>query len=111
MKYVVKRTSDRESNPCDEAYQGEYIRVDARTWSSPALYLPGGEAGWLSKGTNHRIEENGIKRDLTVTGWFVDIATLDDLMTFIGTYGEVVIGRDQFSEEYSCIEIYDDYRE
>jgi hypothetical protein len=43
--------------------------------------------------------------------WFIDIASLDDLMAFYEKHGELVLTATVGDESVPCIEIYDGYRE
>lgn len=112
MKFVISRTSD-SGQPCKEAFSGKGIRIDERTTDDPAKIVAyGGKTEWwYGDGKNHRVENGHIKRDIEHTFWFIEIATLDDLLKFIGEYGQIVIGPCYYNSDYIEIEIYDDYRE
>lgn len=67
---------------------------------------------WHRRGTNHRVVNGFIKRDLGPEPcWLIDIESLADLISIIDDSNESIVistGRDH---EPPRIEIYDDYRE
>jgi len=107
--YLVSRTSCWEGQPCDEAYEVEMIKVDRRTVDDPKK-IPvnnGTDGDWYERGTNHRIEDGKICRDLGFySRWAVQV---NDIMDFVDDHGCCMVSRD--SEGFANIEIYDDYRE
>ena len=109
MKFLITRTSQWAGQPCDEAYQDTYTRIDERTVRTPDK-LPNGQT-WYQEGTNHRVEDGHIKRDFQDTAWFVDIPDLDALMVFYQKYGQLVISSHYNNDAIVELEIYDDYRE
>ena len=107
MRFKVSRTSIyHDEKPCDEAFMGRYTPVDARTFKSPEEHderFPKNK--WHSSGSNHRLTKSGIARDLPACRtWFVEIASLEELVSMSKKYGELVFDGDG-------IEIYDTYRE
>lgn len=107
--FVVSRTSSSLSKPCDEAFEAETMQVDRRNVDDPKK-IPanrGTDGDWYSIGTNHRIVDGNICRDIGyMVGWF---AKIDDPLTFADKYGPCIIGRDH--RGFATIEIYDDCRE
>lgn len=112
MKYVVIRTSDWYGKPCDEAFEGTVTNVDIRSVDDPSKLNHISREEWYSKGSNHRLINGNIARDMGLrTVWMIEINTLEELNDFYSKYGTLVIGKsciDYYSLE---IEIYDDYRE
>ena len=114
MRFEVTRTSDyglHKPRPCAEAGHSILTRVDHSSFASPEAY----EAGlphmypWLSCGTNHRVVDDGIERDILEKGWIMELEGLVELMSFIDEQGEVIISEGR--HEYPTIEIYDGCRE
>jgi hypothetical protein len=115
MKFVITRTSIQDdSAPCKGAFKGQYLRIDTRTCKTFEEYDEriGKNRPWLSEGTNHRLVNEGIARDMEMTdAWFVEINTLEDLLILNAEEGQIVIGHCYDNKEVPQIEIYDDYRE
>lgn len=112
MKFRVTRASVYGDGvqPCEEAKSGQMKVIDERGVDDPSK-IPNGE-DWYARGTNHRVENGHIKRDLGFrTAWFVDIGSLKDLMAFIDKYGDVVVSRTYSDGTTPEIKIYDDYIE
>lgn len=111
MLYIVKRTSEWASDvpPCTGAVKLPLIRVDRRSVDDPKK-IPanrGTNGDWFTRGTNHRIEDGNICRDIgTYNEWFVDI---EDVLLFVKKYGSCVLSVGE--KDVPTIEIYDDYRE
>lgn len=107
--FLANRTSSWSGKPCDEAFEAETMQIDRRNCDDPKK-IPahkGTDGDWYQRGTNHRVENGTICRDLGwQREWFV---RLDDVMAFVDKYGECVVGRDH--RGFATIEIYDDYRE
>lgn len=109
--YLCSRTSTSMSDekPCDAARSVRIPRVDVRGVDDPRK-IPenaGTEGDWYRRGTNHRVENGRIMRDLgELSVWAVEVP---DIQAFVTEHGPCVISRrwDGFFE----IEIYDDYRE
>ena len=118
MRFTVKRTSgySDERPPCPEAVAGTCVWVDRRTVDDPAK-IPsswGSPGFWFARGTNHRIEDGKIARDMGEEPcWYVDLPDLDALVAFVGRHGQVVIGERYGAPKGDAlqIEIYDEYRE
>lgn len=109
MRYIVSRTSFVEGPPVDGACKVSRTRVDRRSTDDPSkIPAYGGQsAWWFEKGSNHRIENGRICRDLgTEEVWVVDI---DDVLEFVKKHGQCVISID--FDGWPEIEVYDDYRE
>jgi hypothetical protein len=117
MKLVCERTSnyDESIKPCEEAERLPFTRVDRRTVDNPSKnrYL----TDWYNSGTNHRVENGMITRDIPDERWYVTLNSLEDLQAFIAkhggtSYGQVVLQiRNDGTAPYLTLEIYDTYRE
>lgn len=109
--YLVSRTScyaDSEK-PCDEAFEVEVLRVDARNVSSPEKLFNGAD-DWWARGTNHWVENGNIKRDLGLERrWAVHVDDIAGIWGFVSKYGDCVLSVDR--NGFRNIEIYDSYRE
>lgn len=116
MKFTISRTSNWDNeNPCEEATPYEVIRVDVRTFKTPEEFdkkLAYREGKWLEKGTNHRVINGCIARDVgTERCWAIEVNSLEDLIALYHKYGSLVIETNMWDRETPNIEIYDDYRE
>jgi len=97
MKFIISRKKmsvTENKQVCDEARQEDLTPLDYRTVGT--LEEAKGKVWykeWLSSGENHR-EEGGMvvcdKKEKSKQ-WIVEINSLDDLITFQGKYGEIVI--------------------
>lgn len=105
--YLVSRTSQYmgEEPPCEEAFRVTVVNVDTRYVEDPAnLNNPN---DWYKRGTNHRVEDGNIKRDLGLRAeWAVEVA---NLFEFVKKYGQCVVDIDESG--FAKLEIYDYYRE
>ena len=111
--FLVSRTSMccSDKKPCEEAYPINIIDVDTRTVDDPKkipCYFNGREQMWYREGTNHRVENGKIKRDMGITQeWAIET---DDILSFIDKCDDpVIISKND--DGYYRIEIYDDWRE
>ena len=118
MKFVITRTSSRDNEkPCEGAILEKYIRVDQRGVDDPAKIpaYQGKVDWWYSEGSNHRVENGNITRDLKESyGWVIEINLLEDLVRLGEKLGEPLIignGGTRCKNSVSEIEIYDSYRE
>jgi hypothetical protein len=113
MKFKVSRTSSYEDEvpPCEGCVKGQYTRIDERTIDDPNKSAGVYARQWYERGTNHRVENGHIKRDFIDEGWFIEIPTLEDLVTFLDTHGPIVLERFHENTSILELEIYDDYRE
>lgn len=111
MKFLVNQTTGAEP-PCENAKEEPYTRIDVRTVSDPSLL--GSEWArndWYKRGTNHRTEDDLIKRDFDACGWMIELSTLEDIMAFIAKNGRIIMSPSDDNPSLSQIEIYNDYRE
>lgn len=118
MLFQVTRTSawHEEYKPHEKCIPITLTRVDRRKFRTPeehdekigAIY-----GNWFSLGSNHRITEDGIARDMEKRqAWAIEINSLEELMNFKDEVGcELVITTSYIDGEFPQIEIYDDYRE
>lgn len=111
MLYVVRRTSEWCSDvpPCVGAFKKSVTRVDRRDVDDPKK-IPankGTDGDWFTRGTNHRIVDGNICRDMgEYDEWFVDVA---DILLFVKEHGSCILSLGE--KDVPEIEIYDDYRE
>lgn len=116
MKFLVTKTScfgfNENIKPCEKATLEDYIIVDERYIDDP-MKNPNIGKNWYEKGTDHRVENGNIKRNLKSRGWFIELNTLEELIEFQKEYGSLIIEEPYTPslEGYLRIEIYDDYRE
>ena len=123
MRFIVTRTSAHSGvSPCKEAVAGAIQSWDRRTCRSPEEFDKSQghrEGTWFSWGTEHEIIRGsrggaiGIRRRIgDRDGWFVDLDSIEDLVAFATTYGDLIVS-DQWwqGDPTPAIEIYDDYRE
>lgn len=116
MKFAISRTSiGGDSKPCKEAKPCKIKYVDQRTCKTPEEFdarLARFEGKWLENGTNHRIINGHIARDIgTKDCWAIELNSLEDLMALYHKYGKLIIEANWYDGETPNIEIYDDYRE
>lgn len=117
MLFQVKRASMwSEKKPCEKCIPIRLINVDRRTFKSPEEYderFATQCGSWLSRGSNHRITEYGIARDLEpVQVWGIEINSLEELMNFKKELEEdLIITTSYIDGKTPTIEIYDDYIE
>ena len=108
--YLCCRTSIwNDGKPCDEAFQILVVNTDVRTVDDPKK-IPsnrGTDGDWYKIGTNHRVENGMIRRDLAPRlQWAVEVS---DINAFVERHGPCVLERD--NNGFFTIEIYDAYRE
>lgn len=112
--FLITRTStcDWTVRPHQHAFSVSVIRVDERSVDCPSRvpFNFGETSWWYGEGTNHRVEDGHIKRDMGYDNcWAIKISSIDELMIFIEQNGQCIVSIDR--EGYQCIEIYDTYRE
>lgn len=108
MKFIVSRTSIlNDAKPCDNANYEEVAWIDRRIVSRPED-LAYDSHTWLLEGSNHRVENDMITRDLKAYAWTIEIT---DIIEFSKQYGEIIITAIPRNYYLPKIEIYDDYRE
>jgi len=110
--YIVERTSGpifSTKAPCPGAKKSFVVYVDERIVDDPKKInaYSHTEAWWYSKGTNHRVENGHIKRDLGFNEVYV--LKIPDIWAFVEKHGQCVLSIN--SEGFRVVEIYDDYRE
>lgn len=116
MEFVVYRTSDKNNKPCKEAYPVEATYQDRRMAKTLSeARLPKNKHWsdeWFSSGKNHREEYGYVVRDLELEAvYIVKLSRFKDLLAFIYTYEECIIGASNYKEYPLLLEIYDNYRE
>lgn len=113
MKFAVRRTSlwEDDKPPCANAVLEPVTYIDRRTVDDPAkLKNRLDKEDWYERGSNHRVENGMITRDIPSQDWFVEMEW-DDLKEFCELHGRIVLSRYWRNSAYWQIEIYDDYRE
>lgn len=118
MKFLICRygaAMDDDKPPCDIAVRGTYTRHDFRASDDPAKipYFAGDperiQREWYGDGTNHRAEHGQIARSFEgQTCWFVEIASVEQLVALAQNCGgvrvecdlssndpQIVLGRDE----------------
>lgn len=107
--YLITRTSACGGQPHADAVPVKVIHIDSRDCDDPKK-IPanrGKDGDWYLKGTNHRVENGYIKRDIGLRdAWAIDVS---DIMMFVDANGSCMLNRDE--NGFATIEIYDDYRE
>jgi len=85
------------------------VYVDERIVDDPKKINAYGhtEAWWYGEGTNHRVENGHIKRDLEPEAVYV--VEIPDIWAFVEKHGDCVLSIN--SEGFRVVEIYDDDRE
>ena len=119
MEFLIERTSvwDEEEKPINDErlYYKKYTRVDTRTVDDPKKLPKFVGDDWYEKGSSHKVDDRGyITREFPDSrpGWFINLNTLEELMTFIEGAGHaVVIGYSMWNSNVRSIEVYDAYRE
>lgn len=112
MRFIVSRTSSGDYKPCKEAYEYELTNVDIRTVDDPKkLSFKNDRDGWFKIGTNHRMIDGKIARDIgKVDVWVIDINSIEDLVVFKKQYGPLILRTSYIDNQTIEIEIYDTYR-
>ena len=83
-----------EGHPCSDAFPVNLMQVDCRNVDDPKK-IPandGTDGDWYKEGSNHRVKDGKIYRDL---GWAEEwVVLLDDMMDFVDKYGRCLVDRD-----------------
>jgi hypothetical protein len=105
MKFLCSRTSTYNGDecPCEEAVSEFVVETIRLTELKPYVHTD-----WFETGTNFRIKDDMVCKDITRSKWVVTLAGLDSFMAFVAKYNPVVV---HSKDGYNSIEIYDDYRE
>lgn len=116
MECVIRRVSDYNGKPCEEAIPKELTYIDRRTVKTLEEARLPKNRGWsdnfFASGTNHREENGMVARDLKVESvWVIDVPNLEYLLMLFRKYGELIIGDSTYKESPLEITIYDDYIE
>lgn len=115
MKYIVERASTffhEEKQPCKEAHLEQILHTDERTIDDP-MKNPHIGKSWYEEEDyfNHRVENGHIKRDYWRNEWVIEINTLEELMQFINSYGNIIVEKKDYSAPMPKIVIYDSWVE
>jgi hypothetical protein len=114
MKFEIRRTSNYGDGekPYDGANQERVANYDQRTFKSFEEHDSKLKQSWLSRGTEHAVNEKGIVRRIEdVLAWTIEINSLDELMELYKKEGSLIIQKSWNNNGMNCIEIYDGYRE
>jgi hypothetical protein len=105
MKFVCYRTStyNGDERPCEEAVSELVVETIRLTELKPSVHPE-----WFETGTNFRVEDGFVCKDIERVKWVVALVGLDSFMAFVAKYNPVVV---HSKDGYNSIEIYDDYRE
>ncbi len=120
MKFVIERTSTWDSNPPPDdkrVQELEFTNIDSRSFKTEKEHdekLPN-DPKWRSRGTNHRMIDGGIARDLGKDkAFFIDLEW-SELEKFVEEHGSIVIeppfDRGVMAIAKLTLEIYDGWRE
>jgi hypothetical protein len=95
MKFVI--SWEKEDKPFMDCELKEITLVDERMVDDPSkvIYFCGETDWWYKEGTNHRIENGHIKRDLVKPGWCKEISSLEELL-------DIVKGRASLKISWYC---------
>ncbi len=97
MKFIISTKTvslTQSKKPCNEAKEVALTPLDFRDVKT--LEEAKGKVwykSWIESGENHR-EENGMvvsDKKAKVSQWVVDINTLEELLAFQSSYGDIVI--------------------
>lgn len=113
MKFQIRRTSIfDDERPCDEAIKDKIIFTDVRNVDNPNKLTCMTADKWYKQGTNHRIINGNIARDLDKRDcYMIEINTLEELLELKNKYGDLIINTSYIDRKTHSIEIYDNYRE
>lgn len=120
MEFAVKRTSvwSDEAPLCEGLYKKKIDVIEVRTLKAEQEFderFSHHEGTWRSKGVDHcHTEEDGYiqrRHPLSEDRWFIKFETLEDLMEFKSTHGDLVLTNDCSNYKIPVVEIYDGYRE
>lgn len=119
MKFLIRRTSERyEDGDLHlskkwEIKKEKYDGIDRRTFKTFDEYEAHCHEKWTDRGMDHKKIRGGIERVFpnNHTGQFLEINSLEDLMSLHDECGDLIISTALFNYNIPEIEIYDDYRE
>lgn len=110
MKFEIDRASslgDSNIQPCHEAIKINSTYIDVRCVDSINKLHPDVAEAFRSKGTNHRVENGRIARDIKDTCWMIEIKNLNELLALYRKYGDLIIQESDQKEFNYKIMIYD----
>jgi len=109
MKFEIRKSSNWHEKPCDEAMEETRPNLDVRRVDSPYRIWHTEEEvqkEWYQHGTNHRSENGRILRNLPDTMyWTIEFQSLEELMAFQETYGEILISDIGTSTDLKLLEL------
>ena len=111
MKFIIDTSyKGDKTQPIPGAEKGTYIEVDARSAACPKdipLHKNEPTDWWYKHGSNHRVVNGHIRRDLTSEKWFIEINTLEELLQLQQTYGNLSISIGDLNyQNGKCLIIY-----
>ena len=118
MKFLVDRASSNRAKPFGRSAEEEYRYVDILWYTAPGNWESAvWQKEWRGTGTNHRkieidkpYKHEVNVRDLIKTGWFIEVASLEELGELIDECGEsLVISKEQDVPDTLVMTIYDNY--
>jgi hypothetical protein len=101
LKFKVKRArTPSTSKPCEEAEKGYWTEIDDYPDRSFEDYEERTGRSFLAIGINHRVTESGIEREIPncLAGWVVNLDSLEDLVSFVKTYGDITVHKNNIIE-------------
>lgn len=116
MIFKITRTSlSSKEQPCPEAIQTTFIEHDHRTCSLGEAIKRKLFKSPYAQWSNLREEHGRAVADYNLKGWMIEFITLDQLITFVNKYDDIIIKKPQNTffqgQAIGEMEIYDDYRE
>ena len=94
MGFLVRRAAAApEIAPCPRAFRRRFVRIDERTVADPSrVPAYGGRVDWwYGRGTDHRVVNGRIRRDLEDEGWFLDVGGVEQLLSLGAGVGGVAL--------------------
>lgn len=95
IAYVVERHGVIDDGPpCEGAHRLSCMRRDGRTTDDPAKVpaYNGGTAWWYDEGTNHRVVNGRIERDIPDETWIVVFHRFSEFQAFVEKHSPCVVG-------------------
>lgn len=112
MKFIIDRASNwRDTEPCKEAVKEVVTFTDTRNWESFEEYAKHCNDNFLVEGFDHKVVDGHIERKINREVYVIEFNTLEELMSFINKYGNIVIYKHSDDCELNQITIYDSWIE
>lgn len=111
MKFEIRKYSEWKEKPCENAIKETYSVIDTRSVNDPYKIWSTEEEVqkfWYGNGTNHRVENGKIKRDLEEEFyWVIEINNIEELIELQEKYGEIAINEDNYYTLHKLIVLKD----